>query len=97
MSWFTDLFAPKKEFTIRFPDKIVKRIEALRDEEGTMSLSSHVREALALYELAIENKREGARLYIRHSDGSESEVLLDAFESKPKLRLVVDNTRKDPE
>ena len=58
-------------------DKPVRtRLEKLRNQTCSDSLTEVVRNALAVYEYLFQNTRNGDKVFIRSPDGSEREVVL---------------------
>jgi hypothetical protein len=53
-----------------------RRMEELRDETGSRSLTDVVSRALAVYDFLWKQKREGGKVLVQDSEGTREIVLL---------------------
>ncbi len=57
-----------------FPDRSVARLNKIKAEQELTSYTDVVRQALRIYEWALEANSEGKEFYVKNIDGTETKV-----------------------
>ncbi len=67
---------PTSRLNLEMSQPVRTRLEKLRDQTCSDSLTEVIRNALAVYEYLFQNTRSGGKVVIHSPDGSEREVVL---------------------
>ena len=57
-----------------FPQRSVARLDKIKEEQELTSYTDVVRQALRLYEWALEASRDGKEFYVKDANGNETKV-----------------------
>lgn len=64
----------RKRLNLDVAISTMKRIDRLRKATEAESITEVIRKALAVYDLIIERRKEGAKVYIQAPDGPPIEI-----------------------
>jgi hypothetical protein len=67
---------PTSRLNLKVPQTVRDRMECLRDETEADSLTEVIRRALAVYELLVEQRRDGWDIVVRRGDEERSVLLM---------------------
>jgi hypothetical protein len=67
----------RTSFCLSFSSNTRKRMDKLCKKSGVSSYEEVLRDSLSTYELLINHKRDGFKIFVRDENGVEKEVILN--------------------